>query len=239
MDPLHPHPRTWLALCVLLVGCSCSQPETVDEFVAREQKHYSQGNEELLIRHFFADRRGGVFVDVGAFRWKQHSTTYYLEKHLGWSGIAVDANESLREGYERNRPATRFHAYIVTDEVGGEQEFFVAGPVSSTSKEHVERYVRSADNRSRWVPTMTLDRLLAEEGLGRIDFLSMDIELGEPAALAGFDIERFRPELVCIEVGNATVREEISVYFDQHGYERIDPYLPHDRVNWYYRRKQR
>ena len=62
----------------------------------------------------------------------------------------------------------------------------------------------------------------------------MDIELGEPAALAGFDIERFRPELVCIEAGKP-VREQVSSYFAEHGYVRIDEYLPYDRVNWYFK----
>ena len=62
----------------------------------------------------------------------------------------------------------------------------------------------------------------------------MDIEQAEPAALAGFDIERYRPELVCIEAGES-VREAIAAYFDAHGYERIDAYLSYDPVNWYYR----
>jgi hypothetical protein len=61
----------------------------------------------------------------------------------------------------------------------------------------------------------------------------MDIEQGEPGALAGFDIERFKPELVCIEAGTR-VRERISRYFEEHDYARLDRYLEHDGVNWYY-----
>ena len=86
------------------------------------------------------------------------------------------------------------------------------------------------------VPTITLDDLLDRSGVKKIDFLSMDIEGAEPLALAGFDIERFHPALVCIEV-NLPVREEIHAYFLSHGYERIDAYKKHDRVNWYYRPK--
>lgn len=47
------------------------------------KKLYSQYDEELIIRDFFNDRRGGVFVDVGCYHYKDISTTYYLEKHLG------------------------------------------------------------------------------------------------------------------------------------------------------------
>ena len=87
------------------------------------------------------------------------------------------------------------------------------------------------------VPTITLNELLDANDVESIDFLSMDIEQGEPAALAGFDIERFRPELVCIEA-NLNVRERISAYFEEHGYERIDAYLKHDPVNWYFTPKK-
>jgi hypothetical protein len=60
----------------------------------------------------------------------------------------------------------------------------------------------------------------------------MDIEGHEPKALAGFDIERFRPELVCIEA--PANPEKIAAYFAQHGYVRIEEYLEYDAVNWYF-----
>ena len=46
------------------------------EILTSGEKLYSQSNEELIIRHFFDDRRDGVFVDVGSFHWKKYSTTY-------------------------------------------------------------------------------------------------------------------------------------------------------------------
>lgn len=68
--------------------------------------------------------------------------------------------------------------------------------------------------------------------------MSMDIEGAEPDALKGFDIERFKPELVCIETGtDPVVDRQIADYFSEHNYERIDEYLPYDSVNWYFRRK--
>ena len=59
-------------------------------------------------------------------------------------------------------------------------------------------------------------------------------ERHEPEALAGFDIERYRPELVCIEAGRTT-RARLLAYFNRHGYERIEGYLAHDSLNWYFR----
>jgi len=66
----------------------------------------------------------------------------------------------------------------------------------------------------------------------------MDIELSEPPALAGFDIEKYRPELVCIEA-HRQVRESILAYFKAHGYVRLDTYFLFDQKNWYFVPKAR
>lgn len=84
----------------------------------RAKKLYSQFNEELIIRHFFEDRPDGFFVDVGSWHWKMKSTTLYLEKHLGWSGIALDALPEVEAGYLEHRPRTKFYHRIVTDHSG-------------------------------------------------------------------------------------------------------------------------
>ena len=61
----------------------------------------------------------------------------------------------------------------------------------------------------------------------------MDIELGEPRALAGFDIERYRPALVCIEV-HPQVRQDLISYFHRHHYVLVGKYLGVDAQNLYF-----
>lgn len=223
-----------------LLAAACGPSEKslppLASFVESENKLYSQNDEELLIRHFFSDRRSGFFLDVGAFEWKRASTTLYLEHHLGWKGIAIDANPRFADGYLNNRPNSEFLNYFVSDHSGDSQSLVLAGPLSSSSEAHVRSFpnMKNVDLPSIDVPTITLNELLDQRQVKEIDFLSMDIELGEPAALAGFDIERFRPDLVCIEA-SASVRDQITSYFGAHGYERIDEYLAYDSVNWYYR----
>ena len=43
---------------------------------------------------------------------------------------------------------------------------------------------------------------------------------------------------MCIEAHDS-VQDAIAKYFAAHGYERIEEYLEHDNVNWYYRPKTR
>jgi len=198
---------------------------------------YSQGNEDLLLRRFFAGRRGGIFVDVGAGHWRDGSNTYGFERHLGWSGIAVDGLAELGDGYRSNRPGTVFLNYVVTDRSETSATFYLAGCLSSTRKAHLASFPNVDAERAPVVrvPAITLTDLLDEHGVTRVDLLSMDVEQGEPEALTGFEISRFRPGLVCVEAGTDEVREWLPPYFAGAGYERIDEYLEHDIGNWYFR----
>ena len=44
---------------------------------------------------------------------------------------------------------------------------------------------------------------------------------------------KLTPALVCIEA-TVAVRERLLAYFGAHGYERLDKYLVHDAINWYF-----
>lgn len=223
-------------VALFVVACHKGAPEDI---LTNGKKLYSQFNEELVIRHFFDDRRGGTFVDIGSWHWRDGSTTYYLEKHLGWTGIAVDAQDSVRPGYVENRPGTKFFSYAIADKSGEKVKFFIAGQLSSTHQDHVKLFPQAKDAKPREVEvdTITMNDLLEREGVTKIDFLSMDIEEGEPAALAGFDINKYKPDLVCIEAAKP-VREAITKYFAEHNYGRIEEYLKYDTVNWYYTPKR-
>jgi FkbM family methyltransferase len=203
--------------------------------------NYSQGEEETLIRAFFKDRTGGFFLDVGASHFQKDSTTYYLEKHLGWRGIAVDALEEFRSDYERFRKGTQFFAFFVSNRTDTARDFYVYTRdtrISSGSIEQLRGLPRVKDRyiKKTEVPTITLDRLLSDHGVQKVDFVSMDIEGSEPEALEGFDIERYRPDLICIEVQTYT-RDRLYDYFAAHGYAPIQRYRPVDAVNHYFERK--
>jgi len=195
---------------------------------------YSLNEEEWIIRDFFNDRRNGVFVDVGANDYQKFSNTYYLETVLGWSGIAIDALREFEENYKIHRPRTRFRTFFISDRSDDQATIYVLkGQTLRTSatKEFTQRLGNDLSEVS--VPTITLNDLLAVEGISSFDFLSMDIELAEPQALAGFDIERFHPSLVCIEA-HLEVRQQILDYFARHRYVVLGKYLRADRENLYF-----
>jgi FkbM family methyltransferase len=211
---------------------SASELETFRQKYGPE--HFSEREEEWLIRDFFQDRRGGVFVDIGANHYKVASKTYYLESRLGWTGIAVEPQREFGEEYVKYRPRTRFLPFFVSDASNQTAKLYLRrrkDQVASSNEAFVKTFGTPAEVRD--VPTMTLDDILESEGVQKIDFLSMDIELHEPQALRGFDIERFKPSLVCVE-GLLPVRQQILDYFAAHGYVVIGKYMWVDLENLYF-----
>lgn len=194
----------------------------------------SQFGEEWIIRDYFQDKRGGVFVDVGANHYRNSSTTYFLESRLDWSGVAVEPLQEFAADYVKYRPKTKFMPFFVSDVSNEKARIYVLdrlSVVTSSDRSFTERH--GSDVKEVSVPTITLNDLLDATQIKTFDFLSMDIELSEPKALAGFDIERFHPSLVCIEA-HREVRQQILTYFAKHGYVLVGKYLRADDNNLYF-----
>ena len=196
--------------------------------------HHTEREEEWMIRDYFNDRRGGVFVDVGANHYRSTSKTYYLETKLGWSGIAIEPQREFAADYASHRPRTKLLPFFVSDVSNETARLYIIknmSPVASSDETFVRKFGKPDEVRE--VPTITLTDLLTAERIERIDFLSMDIELHEPRALKGFDIDRFKPSLVCIEA-LLPVRQQILNYFAARGYVLVGKYVWVDLENMYF-----
>ena len=196
------------------------------------RERYSAGLEEYLIREFFKDERGGVFVDVGAFDAVQGSNTWRLERDFGWSGVAIDADPGVAPSYAR-RPHSRFVLAFVDAADGGDATLFSGeGGASSGTKAFTEQF--GVLRGTHAVPRRALASILREHDVRRIDFLSMDIELSEPAALGPFPIEEYGPRLVCVEAHPQT-RQWLLDYFARHGYVVVGDFLQADSLNLWFK----
>lgn len=194
----------------------------------------SYSEEEWCIRDFFNDRRDGFFVDVGANDYKVTSNTYYLDTVLNWKGLAIEPQKQFEADYLKYRPRTKFVSFFVSDESNQLAKMYLVNKsslIASGNRGFTEQVGEKAKEVE--VPTITLNDLLDSERVKKIDFLSIDIELWEPKALAGFDVERFRPELVCIEA-HPQVRQQILDYFAHHHYTVVGKYLRADINNIYF-----
>ena len=113
--------------------------------------------------------------------------------------------------------AHEFFSFFVSDRSDALESLFVPSGnrlVASSNKSFSDRYDTSGQERT--VSTITLNDLLPRAGFTRVDFLSMDIELAEPKALACFDLARYRPRLAVVEA-HPDVRQQIIDYFADRG----------------------
>ena len=202
---------------------------------------FSEHVEEWVIRDYFHDRRDGFFVDVGANHYRNYNNTFYLDSVLGWSGVAIDPQTTFAADYRAHRPRTRYFSFFVSDISDASVTFYQVEDnplVASADRRFAERAGTDAADplhatEAVTVRTIRLTDLLDRAGVSHIELLSVDVELAEPKVLAGFDINRFKPSLVCIEA-HPQVRQQILDYFAGHGYVLLGRYLRADLQNLYF-----
>ena len=216
------------------VGPFLSRDNSEVEALARTYgpSHYSEHVEEWILKDYFKGRRAGVFVEVGANHHERSSNTFYLEKDLGWSGVAVEPQVKFAGGYREFRPRTTFVPLFISDVSNQRATLYVTenDSVASSDKEFTEHWGEVTPTTAT---TSTLDDVLDRLQIEKIDFLSMDIELAEPQALAGFSIGRFAPALVAVEA-HPPVRQQILDYFARNNYVLVGRYWRADAHNFWF-----
>ena len=124
---------------------------------------------------------------------------FYLK---GWRGLVVEPQQALADIYAHVRP--RDHTVsCLAGRAEGEAEFHVVDKLhgfSTTVREHAAGTGQFGAAFTTIVkPVRTLAALIAEAGLGTIDFLKIDVEGAEADVLAGMDFARWRPRVVLVE----------------------------------------
>jgi FkbM family methyltransferase len=173
--------------------------------------------EVSLVWDFFSRAGQGIFVEVGANHPTLRSQTWHLEQQ-GWSGVLVEPNPDLCELLRQARPHSRvFQVAVGNDGQTGEVDLLLGVTDGhSTLKSIIGNPLSGKKVRVR---LRTLDSILAEANIGRIDFLSVDVEGMELAVLQGFDLQKHRPRLILIEDHRHNYQKHF--YLRRHGYRLV------------------
>lgn len=141
----------------------------------RAVRHFSQSGQDLwLDRHVFQGKRDGVFLDIGGYDGVTGNNTLFFELFQGWSGLLF---EPVPIYHARAARVRRCPCHCVA--IGshpGQAEF-----------RHVERGHRERRRgpgaalpvdreRRKGVPVRPIAPFLAEAGIRRVDYLSLDVE---------------------------------------------------------------
>lgn len=179
---------------------------------------------------FFGRAETGVFLDVGANHPTELSLTGFLEQQ-GWSGVLVEPNPELARLLVAQRPRSRtFQVAAGGPDMPDTMDLFLG--VSHLHSTLAPVLGDPLSGVKVQVQVRTLDSLLTEAGIPRIDFMSIDVEGGELAVLRGLSLDKFQPRLILIEDKHHNYKK--YSYLRQHGYRRVkrtdlnDWYVPND-----------
>jgi len=183
---------------------------------------YSQYGEDLIIDDLLGRKNSGFYVDIGAYDPHTFSNTKRFYKR-GWTGINIEPSPA---GYRRF-VANRSRDTNINEGVCGEDgykryyEFFPAF-LSTFSAERASQCLCDGYSLTgtQVLPVRRLAAILERhaEEKRRIDFFSIDTEGLELQILQSNDWARFRPTLICLEVGEHGAEAELDEYLDSVGY---------------------
>jgi FkbM family methyltransferase len=174
----------------------------------------------------------GIFVEAGANDGYRKSNTYYLERFRGWTGVLIEPIPALAARCRKQRPRSLVYQCalvgpdhptrdVVVTHADMFSEVVVDGrPPPADVPAWYERYEVA-------VPARTLTDVLAESGVPRVDFLSLDLQGFEVAALRGLDFERWAPSVMLIEIVEDEERHPVEAVLGSR-YERVARLTPHD-----------
>ena len=165
----------------------------------------------FLLELTFGRRTSGLVVEVGAFDGESYSNSSCLIER-GWSAVLVEpvpAYAALCRGRYSSSSVV-----VIESACGastGQVSMTQAGALSSANDSQVDEY-RSVEWAKKsfdgaaviTVPMQTLDGILLEQNARPgFEVLIVDVEGCEADVFAGFDLRRWRPQLMIWELSDA------------------------------------
>ncbi len=200
------------------------------------KRSYSFGSVDLLINYYFKNKKKGIYLDVGCQHPVSNNNTYLLFKK-GWSGINIDLDQKSIELFNLVRKNDINLNTAVSSSVTEKKLFFYHDKSAiNTLDEDVSNFQSAKVKEIRNIKTNTLNNILNENNIKKIDYLNIDVEGHEIDVLNGFDIKKYSPEIVSIEYLDLKMKRlefknndlknvlnsEIYKYMDSNGFSLIN-----------------
>lgn len=178
-----------------------------DVFVARR-----------LFTDYIRQGRPGVFVEAGANHYKELSSSYFLEKCLGWSGLCIEPQRQYHAGFEEHRSCRLVKECLSKEKtemmLGGMPAHRGAGmfvkpiPADGVIPDNFER-----------IQCSPVHDLIS----GHVDLFVLDVEGAEMPVLNAIDWEKntFGAILIETEKMNAATKKQLKTDMEARGYTML------------------
>ena len=179
-------------------------------------------NEDTAVLNYFKDKKNGFYVDVGCYHPLHRNNTYLLHKK-NWNGINIDISQFSIELFDYMRPNDLNYECAISNKREFIKLFYQKelSQLSTTERAQAE-IVFQGNIKEKEVQAFTLDEILNRDKYknSNIDFLDIDVEGADLKVLEGLSFDKFKPELVCVEIHAKKIKEsDIYNFFINKNYE--------------------
>ena len=170
----------------------------------KKRNSYSQWGEDQIIKDSFKDKKKGFYIDIGCFHPIMYSNTCWLFNN-GWNGINIDLNQTSIDLFNIIRPSDyNFCAGI--SNIIEEKDLFIDHDFSPVNTIQKSFYDSASKNiafknliKKKIVTKQFSDIIKKVDNLPKINFLNIDCEGHDYNVLSSIDLNKYSPELICIE----------------------------------------
>lgn len=174
---------------------------------------WSQEGEDMILRKYFANKKNGFYVDIGAHHPLRFSNTqhFYLQ---GWQGINVDALPGSMELFKRIRKRDINLEIGVGKQEGWAEYYMFNEPALNCFSKEISSKRNAKSDKYEIIGQCQVEILPLAAILKKhlppgqiIDFLSVDVEGMDLTVLESNDWGLFRPNCVLSEILTTTWQE--------------------------------
>tara|TARA_B100001063_G_scaffold108513_1_gene101173 strand:+ start:215 stop:955 length:741 start_codon:yes stop_codon:yes gene_type:complete len=159
---------------------------------SKKRYHYADNGEDVIIQGLFNHKKDGFYIDVGCYHPIRASLTHLLFKK-GWTGVNIDISEDTINLFKIARPNDKNINIGIADKVG-EEFYYQSSHINQANSFKFYNNVKKVK-----VQITTLDNIIKNLGIKKIDFLNIDVEYRDFKALKGLNLNNVRPSLIAIE----------------------------------------
>lgn len=171
-------------------------------------KDFSQHGQSKLIDEALGSKRGGFFIEAGAYDGEFLSNSLFFELERAWTGLLIEPMPSLfQKLVNKNRNAYAINACLANNRRPLVAKYRLGDALSGRNAQMNEAHLRRIANmtslrgeeRFIYVPCFSLRTILRAIGVDRVDYFSLDVEGGEVDVLRSIDFETVEIRALTVE----------------------------------------
>jgi len=199
----------------------------------KKRVFYSNWGLDVLADEFFRNKKNGVYIDIGCHHPHLNNNTFRLYKR-GWVGINIDLDFNTIDMFNFFRKKDLNIQAAVSDKEEEHDLFFFhnRSAINTLSSQSGTKAKEVRKIQTRSLNNIIENSIFKDK---KINFVSIDVEGFELNVLKGFDLNKYKPDLVIIEFIDFKIKEyyfrNIDNILNSHVYAFMDK-NNYKMVNW-------